>query len=166
MIPLCWLTFGYKKNPSANICFAIYTAYTPPPVRHTNRYASRPPPPFTAIKIMHSGDSFSHSTRPTESHCYWNYVSTTARIMFFLLTRMLGWANCANASFFSLRRERTQRQARKRLILSSDSRTKVTPPPHPPRGPSSFLPYWSVLTASLGVAAPSPRRDLAAIQMW
>jgi len=32
--------------------------------------------------------------------------------------------------------------------------------------PPSFLPYWSVLTASLGVAAPSPRLDLAAIHTW
>ena len=29
-----------------------------------------------------------------------------------------------------------------------------------------YLPYCSVLTASLGVAAPSPRLDLAATQTW
>ena len=31
---------------------------------------------------------------------------------------------------------------------------------------TGFLPYWSVRTASLGGAAPSPRLDLAAIHTW
>ena len=31
---------------------------------------------------------------------------------------------------------------------------------------SLYIPYCSVLTASLGVAAPSPRLDLAATQTW